>query len=420
MEIQEQVSTALKGMQDEFGKLTTELKEFVAKEVAEKAKTGQAEVVTVETIQKLEKGIGDLEVKMNAEFKSINAELSRPSYGRRGGEAEVKSIGQRYTEDEGFKKWVEHGFRAINGRKGYTKDYDGFFPVGQKAIIRTSDLGLATTGVIPLQREPGIDQLPRQELRIRDILDVRPMTGGQVDYMKQNVFTNAASPQTEGSSKAESTVTYTSAVAIPKDIAHFIQITKQALADVPGIEADIDSLLMYGLKLKEESEVLFGDNLGSHLHGIAVQAASRSTSYDVVGDTKLDRLRHAILQARLALFPVDAVVMNPKDLHDIDLIKTEEGGSNKGVYILGDPRNGSALSPIWGKRVVESDSMTAGYFLVGAFQRGATLYDRMQATIDISFENGTNFVENEATIRCEERVALAVRRTTAFVYGQFA
>jgi len=197
-------------------------------------------------------------------------------------------------------------------------------------------------------------------------------------------------------------------------------VTKQALADIPGIEADINEMLMYGLKLKEESEILFGDNLGSHLHGIAVQAASRATTYDNGGDTKLDRLRHAILQARLALFPVDAIVMSPKDLHDVDLLKTEEGGTNKGTYIVGDPRNGSGTSPLWGKRIVECDSMPSGYFLVGAFQRGARLYDRMEAAIDISFENGTNFVENEATILAEERVALAVFRTTAFVYGQFA
>jgi hypothetical protein len=38
--------------------------------------------------------------------------------------------------------------------------------------------------------------------------------------------------------------------------------------------------------------------------------------------------------------------------------------------------------------------------------------------IDISFEHGTNFTENEATIRCEERIGLAVKRAGSFIYGQ--
>jgi len=419
MEIQEQVSVALKGMQDEFGKLTAELKGYVDKEVAEKTKNGVMDPGTAESIAKMEKAIQEHEVKMDAEIKAINQELTRPGFARFSG-AEVKSVGEQLAEDDGYREWVKAGFPARSGYRGYSRSFKGFFPVERKSVISLSGLGSATSGVVPFMREPGIDQLPRQELRIRDILNVVPKSeGSQWDYMQQNVFTNAASPQTEGSAKAESTITYTTGTAVARTIAHFANVTKQALQDVDGIQMDINEMLTYGLKLKEESELLWGDGLGDHLHGIGTQATAYDTGLNVSGDTKLDKLRHAIFQARLALFPVDAIVLHPEDLHDIELIKEDSLAANTGRYIVGDPRTGVSMLTLWGKMVVESDSAVSGTFLVGAFRRGATVYDRQQANLDISFEHSSNFTENKATILAEERIALAVKRTLAFVKGSF-
>jgi HK97 family phage major capsid protein len=142
----------------------------------------------------------------------------------------------------------------------------------------------------------------------------------------------------------------------------------------------------------------------------------------VSGDTRLDKLRHAILQcenASLGAFPPDAIVLNPTDLHNIELIKDENGGSNKGLYVVGDPRNGTSVSMIWGLPTIASHSLGAGSFLVGAFGTAAELIDRQTATIEISLTHADLFLKNIATILCEERVGLAVRRPDAFVYGAF-
>ncbi|MBZ4288400.1 phage major capsid protein, partial [Mycobacterium tuberculosis] len=47
------------------------------------------------------------------------------------------------------------------------------------------------------------------------------------------------------------------------------------------------------------------------------------------------------------------------------------------------------------------------------------VWDRMDATIEISNQDRDNFVKNMLTILCEERLALAVKRPEAFVYGSF-
>ena len=61
--------------------------------------------------------------------------------------------------------------------------------------------------------------------------------------------------------------------------------------------------------------------------------------------------------------------------------------------------------------------MPAGKFMVGAFNMGAQVFDREDANVQVSTEDGDNFTKNLVTIRGEERIALAVFRPQSFVYG---
>ena len=158
------------------------------------------------------------------------------------------------------------------------------------------------------------------------------------------------------------------------------------------------------------------------MKGLINQATAYDTSKNIAGDTKLDKLRHAKLQARLAglaTFAPDGIVLNPTDMAAIELIKDETGGANKGRYIIGDPRGGTEITLLWGLPVVESDSIAAGTFLVTAlFGTAAAIIGRiLQAMIELSYENGTNFTSNVVTALAEERIGLATTRPAAFIYG---
>ena len=331
---------------------------------------------------------------------------------------ERKSVGDKFIESIEYKQWTESGFSSAHKPKG-VKIGAAFGPSMLKATTTTGALGSATSGVLSHERQGFFDALPMIRLTVRDLLPVRPVSTLNVDWLRQATRVNAASPQTEGAAKVESTGTWES-VAVPvRTIAHYFQVTTQALADAPWLAGEINSELMYGLKLKEETELLTGDGLGVHISGLITNATAYSTALNVASDTALDKLRHAIYQARLALYPADGIVLHPKDMQNIELLKTEEGGANKGSYLIGSPTGGSAVKTVWGLPVVECDNMTIGTFLVGAFQKSTMLFDRMAAVIDVSYETGTNFVENEATFRCEERVGLGIRRAGGLIYGSF-
>jgi HK97 family phage major capsid protein len=72
---------------------------------------------------------------------------------------------------------------------------------------------------------------------------------------------------------------------------------------------------------------------------------------------------------------------------------------------------------LWSLPVVPTPAMTEDKFLVGAFDMAAQIFDRQDATVEVSTEDQDNFIKNKVTIRAEERLALAIYRPAALVYG---
>ncbi len=117
-----------------------------------------------------------------------------------------------------------------------------------------------------------------------------------------------------------------------------------------------------------------------------------------------------MLQAALAEYPATGHVLNPIDWTSIDLLK-----DNEGRYIIGNPQ-GTLTPTLWGLPVVTTQSIQVGKFLTGAFKMGAQVFDQWDSRIQAGYEND-DFTKNKVTIRAEERLALAVIRPEAFIYG---
>jgi HK97 family phage major capsid protein len=352
--------------------------------------------------------------KIALRMDDLEARLKKPA-GSDGLAPLSKTIGQLFLESEELKS-----FRGRGWHKGGTAiRFKSWFEESVQPQLKTTiTTGTVGTAMDQSLRVPGILGPMVRELRVRDLLRVTPTTATAIEYVKENVFTNAASPQVEGSAKAEAALTFVLATANVRTIAHWIPATRQVLDDMSQLMSYIDNRLRYGLKLVEETQLLSGDGTGQNLNGLITQATAYDTARNVAGDTPIDKISHAITQARVAEFPVDGVILHPNDWEKIRLVKDE--ANNVGNYVFGDPgANSNQVPSIWNKPVVETTAIAAGTFLIGAFMLAAEMFDRQEATVDVSTEHSDYFTRNMVAIRAEERLALAVYRPQSFVYGAF-
>lgn len=269
-------------------------------------------------------------------------------------------------------------------------------------------------GVVEPQRLPGIDTTPKQRLFIRDLIAPGRTSSPAIFWVQQTGFTNKAAVVAENTTKPYSDIAFATKITPVTTIAHMFKASKQILDDFAQLQSTVDAEMRYGLKYVEEQEILFGDGTGVHLHGVVPQASAFSAEFKVEQQNGIDDLRLAMLQAQLARFPASGHV-----LHFIDWAKIELTKDTLGRYILANP-SGLTGPTLWGLPVVATEAAAfKGKFLTGAFNAGAQIFDREDANVVISTENADDFEKNMISIRCEERLALAVKRPEAFIYGSF-
>ncbi len=262
-------------------------------------------------------------------------------------------------------------------------------------------------------RDPTVNALAGRQPRIRDLLNTLNTTSGNVEYVDQTIRSNLAAPQTEGALKAESNYAWDLKDLPMRTIAHWTRASVQILADAPQLQSIIDTELRYGLALAEDVQILNGDGISPNLDGLIANAAAYAADFVPANETMIDKVGLAMLQVTLADYVPNGAILHPSDWMRIRLLKNADG-----EYLLGDPQ--SNPNPLlFGLPVVATTAIAKDSFLVGDFRRAATLYDREQANVALSTEDGDNFVRNMVTIRAEERLGLAVKNLTALSLGDF-
>lgn len=284
-------------------------------------------------------------------------------------------------------------------------------PVPRSALI-SPDL---PDGVIDPHRVAGIQQKPKQRLFMRDLISPGRTMSPVIQWIQQTGFTNNASVVPENTPKPYSEIEFDSKITNVATIAHLFKASKQVLDDFQQLQSLIDTELRYGLKYAEEKQILFGDGTGNNLSGIVPAASAFDPKFRAEMHTGIDDIRLAMLQAQLARLPATGIVM-----HFMDWAKIETLKDKNGRYIFGNP-SALAAPSLWGLPIVETEETGfLGKFLTGAFAGSAQIFDREDANVVISSENDKDFENNMLTIRCEERMALAIYRPESFIHGGFS
>lgn len=317
--------------------------------------------------------------------------------------SEQKSVGEQLSESDDYQALTTKG--------------RGIARLNLKAVTNITSATTGTGGVgvgIQPTRVAGIITDPERQFTIRDLIMPGRTASNAVEFVQETGFQNMAAPQAgEGALKAQSDLSFGMVTTTVKTIAHWFKASKQVLSDIPLLQSYINGRAIYGLKYKEEEQILAGDGTGQNLLGLIPQATAFNEALRKAGDTKIDTLRRAILQVRVAEYRASAIALNPVDWADIELTKDSTGS-----YIWVNVQEGG-VQRLWKLPVVDSNAVPEGEFLVGAMNIAAQVFDREDAAVEVSTEDGDNFRTNMVTIRAEERLALAVYRPESFVHGEF-
>ena len=348
---------------------------------------------------------------MQRQLDAVDSKLNGGGHSLSGGATSGSEILRKSLEENDSVQ------RLLHDRKGSAIITLPVSVLERKTLIDSTAVGAATSGVLQIDRIPGIVAEARQTLRVRHLLPARPTELQLIDFLKVNVPMTKASPQTEGESKLENAVTFTTASEKVRTLATWIPATRQILDDLAELRVFLESSLAFYVNAEEEIQMLSGDGLGENLNGLITQAQAFDATLLSGGWNYIDVIGWAAAQiAGDKEIAPRFVVLNPTDWWKIRLTK-----DTYGRYVLGDPMGPANVEALFGLVPVPTTSITAGTFLVGNGDPTAVeIRDRQEMTVEISTQHDDYFTKNKVAIRAEKRLALIVKRPDSFVTGSFS
>lgn len=325
-----------------------------------------------------------------------------------------QSLGEMVVSDEAVQA-LKSNFRGKTTVKITGDRAAGIFDESAAITSANTTVGAgrsASTSLIPGHRLETIVGPSDRRLTIRDLLPQGRTTSNMVEWPRETSFTNAARPVEETTAKPYSDLGFNMTSSPVRTIAHMFKASRQLLDDAPAMQAYIDRRGRYGLKWEEEFQLLKADGTNQNILGLIPQATPYAAGFVTQDATPIDVLNQAASQAEDAEISVTGIVLNRRDWRRIMGTKTADGS-----YISPDSPFGVTPPRLWNLPVVATNAISPGKFLVGAFEEGAQIFDRMDVEVLISTENEDDFAKNMVSFRIEERLALAVFRPAAFIYG---
>jgi HK97 family phage major capsid protein len=334
-----------------------------------------------------------------------------------------RTAGQMFTDSPEFKSLMSSVPHGSFGEKYRVQSSP--VHIGSMKTLLTSGNHAVSAGVTLNPQHLGL-QAPFYErpLSVRALFTQGSTGTDTIDYVRMINTVNNASvvPEAKSSAKIDGT-TVTDALGgvkpessfefqrdstTVKNIAHWMPITKRALADVAQIRTMIDSFLRYGLDEELEDELLNGNGTGEHFLGLnntpGIQTQTAAGAQDALDITRIARTKVRIGGRATPT----AYVMNPMDWQEVELLRNVNGDFyGGGPFALTDKR-------LWGLPVIESEAVAPKTAWCAAWNYGV-VYDREQATVTATDSHADFFVRNLVAILAEMRAAFAIMRPSAFV-----
>jgi len=345
------------------------------------------------------KAIADL-AKLQEQFDALEAKANRVGLG--GAEVETKSAFLAAVETKA----------ADLGNLSEVKSVT--IPLSTKAAV---DMFAAAGANFIGKTDLGYQANPTKPTSISSIVSGGQINTPSISYVRVTGYEGGPQMVAEGTKKPNFSLTTESIDASVKKIAVTAKFSEEATKDATTFVSLVQSEMVRLHNEFLDYQSLMGSGTGNDLQGIYPLAKPFNAGYfagKVSNAQKIDVIRVAIAQARIALFTPTHVVMNPSDVADLELQKDSTGN-----YMLPTIYSGQ-LPSIGRVQIVELDDMPQGQFVVGAFNRGAKLYTRDGLTMRVYDQNEDDALKNMVLVVLESRHVQLVNRPEAFIKGSFA
>lgn len=195
----------------------------------------------------------------------------------------------------------------------------------------------------------------------------------------------------EGTAKPEANMTASPQSGTLETIAHWKEITRQALEDIPQIRSTVETRLRQGIARKIETDIV------AKLVAAPMPPASGTAAQGLLG-----AIRIGLATVQSNGYAPNAVLLNPVDAAGIDLA------------VMAGTLNGPTLAgSLWGLRPVASPDVPAGTAYVGDFSTGVVVFDRGTTSVYLTDSHADNFIKNVLLLLAEVRALVTVPEPAA-------
>lgn len=271
-----------------------------------------------------------------------------------------------------------------------------------------------TGEVIAADRLGGVFADPLRSIHIRDFLNTTTTQSDLIRYVTESAFNDQTADRAEGVAYGESDFDLTAATAPVEKIGTYMTMSKEMFKDTPFMMNYLDTRGMGRLRNREDQRILYGTGVAPQISGLTTSAAAYS---DILADAQVNRidvLAASVTQAMLNEYRPNIILLHPNDYLQTILEKDTQGN-----YLIPGAWSGQ-LPVINGARVIQNTAVTSDDFLTGDFTMGATLAIREDFNITFSDSHSTDFIDGNITVLFEERIALPIHNSNAFIYGDLS
>lgn len=420
MDKKEKMNDLLAAASNIAAKAEEESRDFTGEERDKVAELlGKARDLKVE-IKEAEK-----DAQMVAEIDALNAQFqkAREETGETGDGAPPApkgTLGQQFVNAKAYQRWFQNVAPSghIPQKSQVHSPTIEFKNLLRKDLV-TGESDTSAGAFVQTDYTGIYEPLGRHALNVFDLINRRQTTSDLVEFVRQttrvqeadvvaeaNVTTYSGATGEVSGYKPEGKLAFETVQEPVKTIAVWIPATTRALSDASQIRGIIDAELRDDLMEELEDQIINGDGTGENYTGIFNTSGILTQAWDT---DLLTTARKAItyLEVTGRAAPT-AWVLHPEDWETIELLTDGESRFYWGGPLATGQRR------LWGVPVVTSQTLTAGTALMGDFRK-AVLWDRQQASIQVSNSHADFFIRNMIAILAEMRAAFGVIRPSAFV-----